>query len=46
MGYKDYSSNPDIGPIRINVLDYFFPVECLSTRTLIIHLVGNHFQHY
>jgi hypothetical protein len=26
MGYKDYSSNPDIRPRRINVLDHF-PLE-------------------
>jgi hypothetical protein len=38
MGYKDYSSNLDIRPRRINVLDHFPPGECLSTSTLIIHL--------
>jgi hypothetical protein len=36
MGYKDYSSNPNIHPRRIIVLDH----------TLTIHLAGNHFQHY
>jgi hypothetical protein len=45
MGYKDYSSNPDIRPIRINVLDHFPSGECLSTSIMTIHLDDNNFQH-
>jgi hypothetical protein len=34
MGYKDYSSNPDIGLRRMIVLDHFPQGECLSTNNL------------
>jgi hypothetical protein len=32
MGYKDYSSYPDIRPRRMTVLDHFPQGECLSTN--------------